>query len=73
MTEELQLLSKDPKRISNDINYLSYDQRLAMRAKFNGALDIANLARQYESEGKMKESIRKWRDFFGDDFPDYTG
>ena len=73
LADSISYVVKDPKRISNDINYLSYDQRLAMRAKFNGALDIANLARQYESEGKMKESIRKWRDFFGDDFPDYTG
>ena len=73
LADNISYAVKDPKLISNDINYLSYDQRLAMRSKFNGALDMANLARRYELEGKTKESIKKWRDFFGDDFPDYTG
>lgn len=63
---------KDPKNISYDINYLNFDQRLAMYTKFNNALEKSNQARLYESLGQEKEAIKKWQEFFGNTFPDYT-
>ena len=44
-----------------------------MRTRLSVTLEKARLARQYESDTKPKESIKKWREIFGDDFPEYTG
>lgn len=63
----------DPKSIAYNINELSFEQQLAIQTRMNNSLEKARLARQYESDEKQKESIRKWQDFFGDNFPDYTG
>ena len=63
----------DPKGIADNINELSFEHQLAIQTRLNNSLDKARLARQYEYNAKQKESIKKWQDFFGDTFPDYTG
>lgn len=63
----------DPKEIINNINYLDYSFQLTMYNRFNIALEKSIIARQYESDGKHKESINKWKEVFGVYFPDYTG
>lgn len=72
LTENIFTTVKDPKNISYDINYLNFEQRLAMSTKFNNALEKSSQARLYESLGKEKEAIKKWQEFFGNTFPDYT-
>lgn len=62
----------DPKGIAGNINDIgttaqnSFYQRLAVD------LDKAKLARAYEGESKQKECINKWREVFGDLFPQFT-
>lgn len=63
----------DPKNITYDINYLNFTEREIMHKKLSSSLEKATLARQYELDDKLKESIRVWQDFFGSSFPDYTG
>lgn len=64
---------QDPKSITYNINDLSVDDRIAIYSRLSSAVETARLARQYETEDKHKESIKKWRDFFGVNFPDFTG
>ena len=63
----------DPKNIAHDINDTSSDKKISMYLRLSEALEKANVARQYEIDGKQKESIKKWQEVFGDSFPEYTG
>lgn len=67
------LTVRDPKNIINNINSLEFSYQLSVHTRLNSALEKAKVARQYELDEKQKESIKKWREFFGDNFPDYTG
>lgn len=62
----------DPKNIQGDINSLTQEekQKIANRASLD--YQKAKTAREYEHEKKHKESINKWIEVFGDDFPKYT-
>jgi hypothetical protein len=62
----------DPKNIAYDINDTSSDTKYSMYLRLNDALGKANMARQYEGEGKQKEAIKKWQEVFGDNFPNHT-
>jgi hypothetical protein len=61
----------DPKGIASNINELSFEERtkVAERADFDAS--TARAARQYENNGDHKSCINKWRDIFGDEFPEY--
>lgn len=63
----------DPKDITDNINELSFANQKSMYTRLSVTLENAKLARQYESDAKSKESIKKWREVFGENFPDYTG
>lgn len=73
LTNNIFMTVNDPKGIADNINELSFEHQLAIQTRLNNSLDKARLARQYEYNAKQKESIKKWQDFFGDTFPDYTG
>jgi hypothetical protein len=62
----------DPKGIQGDLNILSfYEQKKISDRAYTDYLK-ATEARQFENDKKNKESINKWREIFGDDFPKYT-
>jgi hypothetical protein len=63
----------DPKGFQGDINHLTYDERNSIQAKAGKDYHLANEARTFETDGKMKESIEKWGTIFGSEFPIYTG
>ncbi len=62
----------DPKGFQGDINHLTYEERNSIQSKASTDYNIANEARQLETEQKIKESIAKWGTIFGSDFPIYT-
>lgn len=62
----------DPKGIQGDINHLIYDEREKVKAKAADHYHKAVEARALEQDGKMKESINKWREIFGVEFPTYS-
>ncbi|MCI5056508.1 MAG: hypothetical protein MRY83_10395 [Flavobacteriales bacterium] len=61
----------DPKGIQGNINHLSWEeqQKISNRAKQDKEKAIE--ARKYESDGNHESSIRKWKEIFGDQFPNY--
>jgi len=61
----------DPKGIQGNINVLTYDEKQKVSSKACSDYKVATQARNYESEGKPRESINKWRDIFGREFPQY--
>jgi hypothetical protein len=63
----------DPKGFQGDINHLTYTERNSIQTRAAADYHKANDARQFETDGKMKESIAKWGEIFGSDFPTYTG
>jgi hypothetical protein len=62
----------DPKNFQGNLNTLTLEERNSIQER--AALDYhrAKEARQLEGDGNHKESIKKWREIFGSDFPDYT-
>lgn len=73
LIDNIYLTVHDPKDITYNINDLNFEHQQSMRTRLSVTLEKARLARQYESDTKPKESIKKWREIFGDDFPEYTG
>lgn len=63
----------DPKRIQQDINSLDLDDRLSIQARALADANKVDLAMSMESANDMRGSINKWREIFGDKFPQYTG
>jgi hypothetical protein len=63
----------DPKGFQGNINHLTHEERNSIQAKAETDYNTATEARQFETDGKMKESIQKWGVIFGNDFPIYTG
>lgn len=61
----------DPKRIQGDINTLSSDDRFVIAIRASADTKKANEARTLEGAGKQRESINKWGEIFGSDFPKY--
>jgi hypothetical protein len=61
----------DPKGIQGDLNTLSYADKQIISNRAGADFIKAREARQLETDGKYKESINKWREIFGEDFPKY--
>lgn len=61
----------DPKGIQGNINHLTNDEKSKIWNRANLDYDRANEARDYEESGKQKESINKWKEIFGSEFPNY--
>lgn len=63
----------DPKGIDTNINGLSNDDKNKISAKANDAYTKGYEAYRLETEDKNQNSaINKWRELFGDDFPQYS-
>jgi hypothetical protein len=61
----------DPKGIQGDLNTLSYENKKKISDKATEDYKISNAALEYLKNGKEKESINKWREIFGEEFPKY--
>ena len=62
----------DPKGIQSDLNdKLSWDEKLKISLKASADASIAREARAAESGDDHKGSINKWRQIFGNEFPEY--
>jgi hypothetical protein len=53
------------------INTLTYDEKKKISDRAYADYEKAVDARKLEGDKKMKESINKWREIFGDGFPKY--
>jgi len=62
---------QDPKEIQGNINNLTYDERTKIYNRANLDYQRSYDARRLEDAGQHKESINKWREIFGSDFPTY--
>jgi len=62
----------DPKKIQGDLNSLTWDERNKIRRRALDDHARATDALVYEQRDKMKESIGKWREIFGNEFPAFT-
>nr|WP_294896250.1 hypothetical protein [uncultured Pedobacter sp.] len=62
----------DPKGFQGDINHLTWDEREKIKNKAAKDYHIAKAALEFETNNNMRESINKWREIFGDSFPQYT-
>ncbi|ASF47827.1 nucleotidyltransferase [Methylovulum psychrotolerans] len=62
---------QDPKGIQGNINHLTYDEKSKIWDRANFDYDRSVEARSLEDQGKQKESINKWREIFGSEFPTY--
>ncbi|HCY74408.1 MAG TPA: nucleotidyltransferase [Ignavibacteriales bacterium] len=62
----------DPKNIQGDLNTLTYSEKQKISTRAYVDYQKALEARQFENDKKMKESINKWREIFGDNFPRYN-
>jgi len=62
----------DPKGLQGDINDLSYNEKVSISQKATWAYQKANEAIKAEIDEKdIQKSINKWREIFGNDFPQY--
>ncbi|WP_231883501.1 hypothetical protein [Methylomonas koyamae] len=62
---------QDPKGIQGNINILTLDEKSKIWDRANLDYNRSLEARNLEEQGKHKESINKWRDIFGSEFPTY--
>ncbi|MDF2192611.1 hypothetical protein [Paraflavitalea sp. CAU 1676] len=62
----------DPKGFQGDLNCLTLDERNSIQERARLDYNRAKEARQLETDGKQKESIEKWGEIFGSNFPSYT-
>lgn len=61
----------DPKNIQGNINNLTYDEKIKIKNRAYSDYYNAVNARQLENDKDMKGSINKWREIFGESFPEY--
>lgn len=61
----------DPKNIQGNINNLTYDEKSKIKNKSYDDYIIAKEARKLEVDKNMEDAINKWRNIFGDSFPEY--
>jgi hypothetical protein len=61
----------DMKNIQGDINSLSPSMRKFRRRSANESYVIALEAREFENKNDHDNAIRKWKELFGEEFPDY--
>ena len=63
----------DPKGFQDDLNYLSYADKIKISNKAKDTYDKALEANRFETQDKNQEkAINKWREIFGNDFPKYV-
>jgi hypothetical protein len=62
---------QDPKGIQGNINTLSHEEKLKIHNRADLDYTRSYEARRLEDENKHKESINKWREIFGSEFPTY--
>ncbi len=61
----------DPKNIQGNINTLTWDEKTKISSRASSDYEKAKEARKLEDEGKQEESINKWKEIFGNEFPKY--
>jgi len=61
----------DPKNIQGDLNNVSSDDKKKIFDRAYADYVRAFDARQLEKAGNQKDSINKWKEIFGDNFPSY--
>lgn len=61
----------DPKNIQGNINTLTWDEKIKISSRASSDYEKAKEARKLEDEGKQEESINKWKEIFGNEFPKY--
>ncbi len=61
----------DPKNIQGDLNNVSSDDKKKIFDRAYADYVKAFDARQLEKAGNQKDSINKWKEIFGDNFPSY--
>lgn len=62
----------DPKGFQDDLNNLTYDEKVKISNKASDTYNDGYEAYKIETEEKNQEkAINKWRTIFGDDFPKY--
>lgn len=62
----------DPKGFQGDLNKLTWSERNSIQERAKLDYNRSKEARDFETNGKQKESIQKWGEIFGSDFPTYT-
>jgi hypothetical protein len=62
----------DPKGIQGNINTLTYEEKKKIYNRANIDYNKSVEARNFETVEKHKESINKWREIFGSEFPTYS-
>lgn len=62
----------DPKNIQGDINSLTYLERLKILEVSKRDYQKSLEARQLENDNNMQGSINKWKEVFGNDFPEFS-
>ncbi len=71
ISNNIQYSVNDPKCIQGNINSLSYEDMIKIQNRANLDYQRSYEARRLEDAGKHRESINKWREIFGVDFPGY--
>jgi hypothetical protein len=61
----------DPKNIQGNINTLTWDEKTKISSRASSDCEKAKEARKLEDEGRQEESINKWKEIFGNEFPKY--
>lgn len=62
----------DPKGFQGDLNTLTWSERNSIQERAKLDYIRSKEAIDFETKGKQKESIEKWREIFGGEFPTYT-
>lgn len=62
----------DPKGFQGDLNSLTLDERNSIQERARLDYHRSKEACEFETNSKQKESIEKWGEIFGPDFPTYT-
>ena len=62
----------DPKGFQGDLNSLTWDERNSIQERAKLDYNRSKEAHDLETNGKHKESIEKWGDIFGLEFPTYS-
>lgn len=62
----------DPKRIQDDLNDLTYEEKIKISKKAFKDYEKAKQAREKENVSNMKEAISLWGEVFGTAFPSYS-
>tara|TARA_R100000935_G_scaffold29362_1_gene49650 strand:+ start:2031 stop:3035 length:1005 start_codon:yes stop_codon:yes gene_type:complete len=63
---------QDPKGFQGNLNKLTWNERNSIQERAKLDYNRSVKAREFETNGKQKESIEKWGEIFGSEFPIYT-